>query len=70
MGNTDKPGEHVENIITRENVNYSKEDIEVIINDDTERDLVKNNHLSETSEQVTTENPQKMVKKTNKKEKN
>ena len=69
MGNTDKPGEHVENIITRENVNYSKEDIEVIINDDTERDLVKNNHLSEPSEQVTTENPQKMVKKTNKKEK-
>ena len=30
MGNTDKPGEHVENIITRENVNHSKKDIEEI----------------------------------------
>ena len=69
MGNADKPGEHVENIITRENVNYNKEDIEEIINEDTERDLVKNNHLNEPSDQVTTVNPQKMIKKTNKKEK-
>ena len=41
MGNTDKPGEHVENIITRENVNHSKEDIEEITNENTERDSVK-----------------------------
>ena len=41
MGNTDKPGEHVENIITRENVNHSKEDIEEITNENTARDSVK-----------------------------
>ena len=69
MGNTDKPGEHVENIITRENVNHSKEDIEEITNENTERDSVKNNHFNEPTEQVTTVNPQKMVKKTNTKEK-
>ena len=69
MGNTDKPGEHVENIITRENVNHSKEDIEETTNENTAKDLVKINHVNEPSEQITTLNPEKMVKKTNTKEK-
>ena len=69
MGNTSEPGEPVENIITRENVYHSKEDIEEITNENTARDSVKNNQFNEPSEQVTTVNPQKMVKKTNTKEK-
>ena len=69
MGNTGEPGEPVENIITRENVYHSKEDIEEITNENTARDSVKNNQFNEPSEQVTTGNPQKMVKKTNTKEK-
>merc|ERR1712025_1114507 len=69
MGNTSEPGEPVENIITRENVYHSKEDIEEITNENTARDSVKNNQFNEPSEQVTTGNPQKMIKKTNTKEK-
>ena len=69
MGNTDKSGEHVEDIITRENANHSKEDIEETTNENTAGDLVKNNHINEPSEQTTTVNPVKMVKKINTKEK-
>ena len=69
MGNTVKSGEHVEDVITGENINHSKEGIEEITNGNTERDLVKNNHVKEPSEQITTVNPEKMVNKTNTKEK-
>ena len=65
MGNTIKPGEHVENVIIGENMNHSKEGIEEITNENGARDLVKNNHDKEPSEQITTVNPEKMVNKTN-----
>ena len=41
MGNTDKSGEHVEDIITRENANHSNEDKEETTNENTAGDLVK-----------------------------
>ena len=49
MGNTVKSGEHVEDVITGENVDHSKEGIEEITNGNTARDLVKNNHFNEPS---------------------
>ena len=70
MENTVKSGEHVEDVITGENVNHSKEGIDETTNGNTARDLVKNNHVNEASEQITTVNPEKMVNKTNTKEKN
>ena len=69
MGNTVKSGEYVEDIITGENINHSKEGIEEITNENIVRGLVKNNHVKEPSEQTTTVNPEKMVNKTNMKEK-
>ena len=69
MGNTVKSGEHVEVVKTGDNVNHSKEGIEKITNGNIERDSVKNNYVNEPIEQVTTENPEKIVNKTNMKEK-
>ena len=69
MGNTVKSGEQVEAVKTGNNVNHSKEGIEEIINGNIERDSVKNNYVTEPIEQVTTENPEKILNKTNMNEK-
>ena len=69
MGNTVKLVEHVEDLKTGDNMIHSKEGIEETTNGNSERDLVENNHVNEPSEQITTVNPEKMVNKTNTKEK-
>ena len=69
MGNTIKPGEHVENVIIWENMNCSKGGIKEITNGNRARDFVKNNHDKEPSELISTVNPEKMVNKTNMNEK-